>query len=103
MRVDPPTRMTSLRSENLRLASFSACCTGMRQRSSRSEEISSNLARDRLLSMCLGPSAVAVMKGSEMEVCRGKRGNDSAKYPLLPLLEQQMYICKISASIEARD
>ena len=70
MRVEPPTRMTSLMSETDRLASFSACSTGILQRSSRSDASSSNLARDRLVSMCLGPSAVAVMKGSEMEVCR---------------------------------
>ena len=69
MRVDPPTRMTSLMSDTARLASFSACSTGIRHLSSRSLASSSNLARDRLVSMCLGPSAVAVMKGSEMEVC----------------------------------
>mmetsp|Transcript_853 Transcript_853/g.3333 ORF Transcript_853/g.3333 Transcript_853/m.3333 type:complete len:480 (-) Transcript_853:793-2232(-) len=66
--VLPPTRMISsisLRSNEASLREFS---TGMRHLSSKSEHSSSNLALVRVFSMCLGPSAVAVMKGSEMEV-----------------------------------
>ena len=51
------------------LGAASTCSTGTRQRSSRSLHRSSNLARVRLLSMCFGPSAVAVMNGSEIDVC----------------------------------
>ena len=50
------------------LASLSACSTGTLQRFRRSLHMSSNLARVRLVSMCLGPSGVAVMKGRLMEV-----------------------------------
>mmetsp|Transcript_50220 Transcript_50220/g.160956 ORF Transcript_50220/g.160956 Transcript_50220/m.160956 type:complete len:359 (+) Transcript_50220:420-1496(+) len=63
MRVEPPTRITSLISESSSLASLRAFCTGILQRSTRSEVSSSNLARVMVVSMCLGPSAVAVMKG----------------------------------------
>mmetsp|Transcript_18138 Transcript_18138/g.45701 ORF Transcript_18138/g.45701 Transcript_18138/m.45701 type:complete len:265 (+) Transcript_18138:274-1068(+) len=68
MRVEPPTRITSWMSVMESLASRSACSTGTRQRVSRSEHISSNLALVREVSMCLGPSAVAVMKGRLIEV-----------------------------------
>lgn len=44
------------------------CSTGRLTRSSRSLQSCSNWARDRVVSMCLGPSAVAVMKGRLMEV-----------------------------------
>mmetsp|Transcript_15175 Transcript_15175/g.32695 ORF Transcript_15175/g.32695 Transcript_15175/m.32695 type:complete len:317 (+) Transcript_15175:567-1517(+) len=68
MRVDPPTSTTSFTSERSILASRRAVSTGTRQRSMRSEHSFSNCARDRLVSMCLGPSAVAVMKGRLIEV-----------------------------------
>mmetsp|Transcript_7468 Transcript_7468/g.31057 ORF Transcript_7468/g.31057 Transcript_7468/m.31057 type:complete len:200 (+) Transcript_7468:1131-1730(+) len=68
MRVEPPTRITSSMSESSSLASRSAFCTGTLQRAMRSSHSSSNFALVRLVSMCLGPSAVAVMKGSEMDV-----------------------------------
>mmetsp|Transcript_2038 Transcript_2038/g.7610 ORF Transcript_2038/g.7610 Transcript_2038/m.7610 type:complete len:283 (+) Transcript_2038:1189-2037(+) len=68
MRVDPPTRITSSTSLRVNLASFKACSTGTRQRLIKSSQSCSNLDLVRLLSMCFGPSAVAVMKGSEIEV-----------------------------------
>ena len=68
MRVEPPTRITSSMSERSSLASRSAFSTGTLQRAMRSSHSSSNFALDRLVSMCLGPSAVAVMNGSEMDV-----------------------------------
>jgi len=44
-------------------------CQGLRSHlSRRSEDIFSNWARVMVASMCFGPSAVAVMKGSEMLV-----------------------------------
>ena len=48
---------------------MSACSTGTLHLSSRSEQSSSNLALVSDASMCLGPSAVAVMNGSEIDVC----------------------------------
>mmetsp|Transcript_37318 Transcript_37318/g.66807 ORF Transcript_37318/g.66807 Transcript_37318/m.66807 type:complete len:203 (+) Transcript_37318:832-1440(+) len=69
MRVEPPTRMTSLMSDSDRLASLRALCTGTLQRSRRSEHNFSNCARVMVVSMCLGPVSVAVMKGRDMEVC----------------------------------
>ena len=45
IRVEPPTRMTSVRSESLSLASRRALVTGCLQRSSRSRVIFSNSAR----------------------------------------------------------
>mmetsp|Transcript_45984 Transcript_45984/g.73612 ORF Transcript_45984/g.73612 Transcript_45984/m.73612 type:complete len:295 (-) Transcript_45984:538-1422(-) len=68
IRVEPPTRITSSMSLRSSLASRSAFSTGVWQRLMRSSHSSSNLARVSEVSMCLGPSAVAVMKGSEMEV-----------------------------------
>mmetsp|Transcript_47565 Transcript_47565/g.147232 ORF Transcript_47565/g.147232 Transcript_47565/m.147232 type:complete len:333 (+) Transcript_47565:315-1313(+) len=65
IRVEPPTSTTSLMSLALSLASFSACSTGVRQRSMRLAAICSNLALESVSSMCLGPVASAVMKGSE--------------------------------------
>mmetsp|Transcript_21890 Transcript_21890/g.44850 ORF Transcript_21890/g.44850 Transcript_21890/m.44850 type:complete len:333 (-) Transcript_21890:924-1922(-) len=66
MRVEPPTRTISLTSLALILASFKACSTGVLQRLMSSPAICSNLARERLDSMCLGPVASAVMKGKEI-------------------------------------
>mmetsp|Transcript_6690 Transcript_6690/g.27253 ORF Transcript_6690/g.27253 Transcript_6690/m.27253 type:complete len:316 (+) Transcript_6690:742-1689(+) len=68
MRVEPPTRITSSMSSRESLASRRAFSTGTLHRVMRSSQSSSNLARERLVSMCLGPSAVAVMKGREMAV-----------------------------------
>mmetsp|Transcript_36437 Transcript_36437/g.69915 ORF Transcript_36437/g.69915 Transcript_36437/m.69915 type:complete len:206 (+) Transcript_36437:1066-1683(+) len=68
IRVEPPTRITSEISDRLNLASRSDVSTGTRQRSIKSEHICSNLARVSMVSMCLGPSAVAVMKGRLMAV-----------------------------------
>mmetsp|Transcript_3865 Transcript_3865/g.11181 ORF Transcript_3865/g.11181 Transcript_3865/m.11181 type:complete len:449 (+) Transcript_3865:782-2128(+) len=68
MRVEPPTRMTSSSWFSSSLASFSARSTGMRHLSRRSEHICSNWVRLMVASMCLGPSAVAVMKGRLMLV-----------------------------------
>mmetsp|Transcript_2182 Transcript_2182/g.4998 ORF Transcript_2182/g.4998 Transcript_2182/m.4998 type:complete len:229 (-) Transcript_2182:130-816(-) len=68
MRVLPPTRMISSISDKSSLASLRAFSTGILHRSRRSLHSSSNLARVRLLSMCFGPSAVAVMKGREIDV-----------------------------------
>jgi hypothetical protein len=61
--------MTSLMSDSDSLASRSDCSTGRRTRSSRSAHSFSNCARESVVSMCLGPSAVAVMKGRLMDVC----------------------------------
>mmetsp|Transcript_127862 Transcript_127862/g.398208 ORF Transcript_127862/g.398208 Transcript_127862/m.398208 type:complete len:319 (+) Transcript_127862:328-1284(+) len=66
MRVEPPTRTISSMSLALSFASFMACSTGVRQRLMRSAAICSNLARERVSSMCLGPVASAVMKGREI-------------------------------------
>mmetsp|Transcript_4580 Transcript_4580/g.12508 ORF Transcript_4580/g.12508 Transcript_4580/m.12508 type:complete len:304 (-) Transcript_4580:925-1836(-) len=68
IRVEPPTRMTSLMSAMVSLASRRAFSTGILARDSRSEHSSSNLTRDSWVSMCLGPSGVAVMKGKLMLV-----------------------------------
>ena len=51
------------------LASLIACSTGPRHLSRRSLHIDSSLALVRLVSMCFGPSDVAVMKGRLMEDC----------------------------------
>mmetsp|Transcript_5673 Transcript_5673/g.20605 ORF Transcript_5673/g.20605 Transcript_5673/m.20605 type:complete len:257 (+) Transcript_5673:2314-3084(+) len=67
MRVEPPTRITSSISSSDSFASRSAFSTGTLQRVMRSSQSSSNLARVRLVSMCFGPSAVAVMNGREMD------------------------------------
>mmetsp|Transcript_5554 Transcript_5554/g.14115 ORF Transcript_5554/g.14115 Transcript_5554/m.14115 type:complete len:548 (-) Transcript_5554:148-1791(-) len=69
MRVDPPTRITSLISFSDSLASLSALSTGMRHRSMRSAHSSSNFWRVMVVSMCFGPSAVAVMKGRDTLLC----------------------------------
>ncbi len=63
IRVEPPTNTTSSISVLLSLASRRAFSTGMRQRSIKSEQSSSNLARVKVVSRCLGPSCVAVMNG----------------------------------------
>ena len=63
MRVEPPTMTISSSSLVESLASLRACSTGTRQRSISLEASSSNLARVRVRSRCLGPSGVAVMKG----------------------------------------
>mmetsp|Transcript_28988 Transcript_28988/g.35231 ORF Transcript_28988/g.35231 Transcript_28988/m.35231 type:complete len:299 (+) Transcript_28988:550-1446(+) len=68
IRVEPPTRITWLISLSSSLASLSAFSTGMRQRSIRSEHSFSNSVRVIAVSICFGPSAVAVMKGRLMEV-----------------------------------
>mmetsp|Transcript_25190 Transcript_25190/g.64866 ORF Transcript_25190/g.64866 Transcript_25190/m.64866 type:complete len:279 (+) Transcript_25190:142-978(+) len=69
IRVEPPTRMISLRSFRVRSASFSAFWTGTLQRSRRSEHICSNCVRVIVVSMCLGPVSVAVIKGRDKLVC----------------------------------
>ena len=61
--VEPPTRITSSMSLNDNFASLRALSTGVLNLSRRSEHSSSNLALVRVVSICLGPSAVAVMKG----------------------------------------
>jgi hypothetical protein len=61
--VDPPTRITSSRSLTDNLASLKALLTGVLSLSIRSEHSSSNLALERVASMCFGPSAVAVING----------------------------------------
>ncbi len=63
IRVEPPTSSTCPRSELVSPASFMAFCTGMAVFSTKSWVSSSNCARLRFMSKCLGPSAVAVMKG----------------------------------------
>mmetsp|Transcript_2787 Transcript_2787/g.8330 ORF Transcript_2787/g.8330 Transcript_2787/m.8330 type:complete len:286 (-) Transcript_2787:2294-3151(-) len=68
MRVEPPTRIISSSSLMPSLASFRAASTGILQRVSRSLASCSNWARVRVVSMCLGPSAVAVMNGRETDV-----------------------------------
>mmetsp|Transcript_41516 Transcript_41516/g.124072 ORF Transcript_41516/g.124072 Transcript_41516/m.124072 type:complete len:227 (+) Transcript_41516:1-681(+) len=69
MRVEPPTMMTSSMSLSVSFASRSADSTGTLQRSSRSWLMVSNLARVIDVSMCFGPSAVAVMNGRLMAAC----------------------------------
>mmetsp|Transcript_38558 Transcript_38558/g.53548 ORF Transcript_38558/g.53548 Transcript_38558/m.53548 type:complete len:253 (+) Transcript_38558:684-1442(+) len=69
MRVEPPTRITSLISDRSSFASLRAVSTGTRHLSIKSEQSCSNFARVSVVSMCLGPSAVAVMKGRLMLVC----------------------------------
>ena len=65
------------------------CSTGTRQRSNRSLHRSSNLARVRLLSMCFGPSAVAVMNGSEMDVCASSQPSQPRKHDRVKLSTQR--------------
>mmetsp|Transcript_40160 Transcript_40160/g.103978 ORF Transcript_40160/g.103978 Transcript_40160/m.103978 type:complete len:319 (+) Transcript_40160:200-1156(+) len=64
--VEPPTSTISLMSAAVSLASFMACSTGLRQRSIKLPAICSNFARESVSSMCFGPVASAVMKGSEI-------------------------------------
>ena len=68
IRVEPPTRTTSSISSAIKLASLIARFTGPRSRAIRSLHSSSNWARVSRVSMCLGPSAVAVMKGRLISV-----------------------------------
>ena len=63
IRVEPPTRTTSFKADLSSLASRRAFSTGIRQRSIRSAQSSSNLPRVITISRCFGPSAVAVIKG----------------------------------------
>ena len=63
MRVWPPTRMTSLMSEALRLASARAWRTGATERWMRSSQSCSSLARVSFIRRWRGPVASAVMKG----------------------------------------
>mmetsp|Transcript_103935 Transcript_103935/g.144631 ORF Transcript_103935/g.144631 Transcript_103935/m.144631 type:complete len:200 (-) Transcript_103935:774-1373(-) len=66
IRVEPPTSTISLISLALTLESFKAFSTGVLQRAMSLLASCSNLARDKLCSMCLGPVASAVMKGREI-------------------------------------
>ncbi|GFI46642.1 hypothetical protein IMSAGC019_01961 [Lachnospiraceae bacterium] len=68
IRVDPPTNSTCPRSPLVSPASFMAFCTGIAVLSTRSWVSSSNFALVRFMSKCLGPSAVAVIKGRLMLV-----------------------------------
>ncbi len=63
IRVEPPTRSTLPSSEAVSPASFKALVTGVAVLSTRSFVSSSNLARVRFISKCLGPSGVAVING----------------------------------------
>src|SRR5487761_2303052 len=63
MRVEPPTMMTWSILSMVRPASLMAWSKGERHFSTRCAVSSLNLARLILMSRCLGPSAVAVMKG----------------------------------------
>ena len=63
IRVEPPTSNTFPSSEAVMPASLSAFCTGVAVASTRSCVSSSNLALERSMSKCFGPSAVAVMNG----------------------------------------
>ena len=63
MRVEPPTRTTSSMSLGASLASASAWRSGPAHRANRSSHSASNLARDSDVSMCFGPSWLAVMNG----------------------------------------
>jgi hypothetical protein len=62
IRVDPPTKTTSLISREVNFASRKAFSTGMRHRFIKLEQISSNLARVSNVSICFGPVFVAVIK-----------------------------------------
>ncbi len=66
--VEPPTRITSLMSLAVSLASAKACFTGPSSRSMRSWTNSSNLARVSFVLRCFGPLASAVTKGRLIDV-----------------------------------
>ena len=68
IRVAPPTRITSLRSFSVSLASARACLNGPMHRSTRSAVSSSNFARVSTISRCLGPEASAVTNGRLIDV-----------------------------------
>ena len=68
MRVEPPTNTTSSICIGLMPASVIALLRGRRKRLTKSPHNSSNLARVSLVSMCLGPSSVAVIKGKLISV-----------------------------------
>mmetsp|Transcript_24882 Transcript_24882/g.62016 ORF Transcript_24882/g.62016 Transcript_24882/m.62016 type:complete len:204 (-) Transcript_24882:1049-1660(-) len=68
MRDIPPTRSTSLISDAVMPASLMHARQGSLVRSSRGATSSCSCERDRLMAMCLGPVASAVMKGRLMSV-----------------------------------
>ncbi len=68
MRLPPPTSTTSSMSLGLRPASVRACFSGARRPLTRSPQRPSNCDRLRRVSMCLGPSALAVIKGRLISV-----------------------------------
>ncbi len=61
--VEPPTNSTLCKSAGFNPASFRAFCTGTAVLSTRSWVSSSNFARVRFMSKCLGPDLSVVMKG----------------------------------------
>ena len=68
MRLPPPTSTTSSMSLGVRPASLRACLRGARNPLTRSPQRPSNCDRLRRVSMCLGPSGVAVIKGRLISV-----------------------------------
>ena len=68
IRVEPPTRITSSMRLGFNPASLSARFRGRRRRLTKSPHISSNSALVNLVSICLGPSSVAVIKGRLISV-----------------------------------
>ena len=60
---EPPTISTLEICAAVSPESFSACCRGPMVESTRYRVISSNFARVRVISMCLGPEASMVRKG----------------------------------------
>src|SRR5262249_40544158 len=68
MRVMPPTRITSSIWPACMPASLSAALQGSRVRWIRSSTSDSSLARDSLITRCLGPLASAVMNGRLISV-----------------------------------
>ena len=68
IRVPPPTKTISSMSRGVNPASRKACLTGSRNRLTSSLHKASNCDRVRRVSMCFGPSSVAVMKGKLISV-----------------------------------
>ena len=63
IRLPPPTKTTSSTWLGATFASSNACLSGVRMRSSKSPQKASNCDRSNLVSICFGPSAVAVING----------------------------------------